>query len=64
VLPGEWMKLETAVRRLFLTLGGCRTAGVTTEEQLLSPDNSIHPDYYADSLAALLEVKQLQTAAA
>ena len=34
-----------------------RRAGVTTEEQLLSPDNSIHPDYYADSLAALLEAK-------
>ena len=33
-------------------------AGVTTEEQLLSPENSIHPDAYMDSLAALLEVKQ------
>jgi len=33
-------------------------AGVTTEEQLLSPDNSIHPDVYMDSLAAMLEVKQ------
>lgn len=34
-----------------------RLAGVTTEEQLLSPDNSIHPDAYMDSLAGLLEVK-------
>ncbi len=36
----------------------CFHAGVTTEEQLLSPDNSIHPDCYMDSLAALLEAKQ------
>lgn len=31
---------------------------MTTEEQLLSPENSIHPDCYMDSLAALLEVKK------
>jgi phosphoglycolate phosphatase len=36
----------------------CFHAGVTTEEQLLSADNSIHPDCYMDSLAALLEAKQ------
>ena len=33
-------------------------AGVTTEEQLLSPANGIHPDAYMESLACLLEVKQ------
>jgi hypothetical protein len=34
-------------------------AGVTTEEQLLSPDNAIHPDCYMDDLAGLLEVQQV-----
>jgi hypothetical protein len=34
-------------------------AGVTTEEQLLSPDNAIHPDCYMDDLAGLLEVQKV-----
>jgi ribonucleotide monophosphatase NagD (HAD superfamily) len=29
-------------------------SGVTSKEKLLSETNDIHPDYYADSLAALL----------
>lgn len=33
-------------------------AGVTTEEQLLSPENAIQPDYYMDNLAELLSVKE------
>ena len=33
-------------------------AGVTTEKELLSPDNKVHPDYYTDSLPDLLSVKQ------
>ncbi|PSC71367.1 phosphoglycolate phosphatase [Micractinium conductrix] len=53
-------RLDTDV--LFGKNGGLTTmlvlSGVTTEEQLLSPENSIHPDAYMDSLAALLEVKQ------
>ncbi|KAI7841124.1 hypothetical protein COHA_005095 [Chlorella ohadii] len=53
-------RLDTDV--LFGKNGGLTTmlvlSGVTTEEQLLSPDNSIHPDVYMDSLAAMLEVKQ------
>ncbi|PRW33118.1 phosphoglycolate phosphatase [Chlorella sorokiniana] len=52
-------RLDTDV--LFGKNGGLTTmlvlSGVTTEEQLLSPDNSIHPDVYMDSLAAMLEVK-------
>ena len=32
-------------------------AGVTTEEALLSPDNTVHPDMYADQLPELLSVK-------
>lgn len=53
-------RLDTDV--LFGKNGGLTTmlvlSGVTTEEQLLSPENSIHPDAYMDSLAGLLEVKQ------
>ncbi|KAI3431665.1 hypothetical protein D9Q98_004712 [Chlorella vulgaris] len=53
-------RLDTDI--LFGKNGGLATilclSGVTTEEQLLSPDNSIHPDCYMDSLAALLEAKQ------
>lgn len=30
-------------------------AGVTTEETLLSKDNTIHPDLYTDQLSDLLE---------
>ena len=33
-------------------------AGVTSEKELLSPDNKVHPDYYTDSLPDLLSVKQ------
>lgn len=57
-------RLDTDI--MFGKNGGLATmlvlSGVTTEEQLLSPDNTIHPDFYADSLSALLEVKE--TAAA
>ncbi|EFN52873.1 hypothetical protein CHLNCDRAFT_58743 [Chlorella variabilis] len=53
-------RLDTDI--LFGKNGGLTTmlclSGVTTEEQLLSPENSIHPDCYMDSLAALLEVKK------
>jgi hypothetical protein len=31
---------------------------VTTEEQLLSPENEINPDYYMTQLSDLLTVKQ------
>ena len=37
-------------------------AGVTTEKQLLSPDNKVHPDMYADQLPELLSVKDAVTA--
>lgn len=33
-------------------------AGVTGEKELLSPENKVHPDYYTNSLADLLSVKQ------
>lgn len=33
-------------------------AGVTSEKELLSPENKVHPDYYTDSLPDLLSVKQ------
>jgi hypothetical protein len=36
---------------------------VTTEEQLLSADNPIHPDAYMDALPALLEVQKETVAA-
>ena len=32
---------------------------MTTEDVLLSDDNTIHPDMYVDALPALLEVKQV-----
>lgn len=32
--------------------------GVTTESKLFSPDNSIHPDYYVDSIADFLPGKK------
>jgi len=35
---------------------------VTTEKELLSPDNKVHPDYYTDSLPDLLSVKQAVSA--
>jgi phosphoglycolate phosphatase len=52
-------RLDTDI--MFGKNGGLTTAlvlsGVTTEEELLSPDNSIHPDIYMDSLPQLLSVK-------
>lgn len=33
-------------------------AGVTTERELLSPENKVHPDYYTDQLSDLLTVKE------
>ena len=36
---------------------------MTSEETLLSPSNSIHPDVYVDSLAAMLEVQPAAAAA-
>jgi hypothetical protein len=38
-------------------LPGC-CAGVTTEETLLDPSNTICPDYYMSQLSELLSVKQ------
>lgn len=32
-------------------------AGVTTEQQLLSPDNKVHPDNYMNQLSDLLTIK-------
>lgn len=37
-------------------------AGVTTEEKLLSPENSIHPDFYMDQLGDLLGIKEKEPA--
>lgn len=55
-------RLETDM--LFGKNGGLATllvlSGVTTEEDLLSPKNTIHPDLYVDSLPALLTVQQQQ----
>lgn len=33
----------------------CNGVGVTTEQALLSPENTIHPDMYTDQLSDLLE---------
>lgn len=38
--------------------------GVTDEATLLSPDNTVHPDYYMPQLSALLDVKQAASVAA
>lgn len=52
-------RLDTDV--LFGKNGGLTTAlvlsGVTSEETLLSPKNSIHPDYYMSELPELLAAK-------
>ena len=52
-------RLDTDI--LFGAHGGLATmlvlSGVTTEEALLSPENTIHPNYYTGSLADLLAVK-------
>jgi hypothetical protein len=31
---------------------------VTTEETLLSAENTIHPDFYMDQLSSLLSIKE------
>jgi hypothetical protein len=38
--------------------------GVTDEETLLSPENSVHPDYYMSQLSELLTVKETANVAA
>ena len=43
---------------------GLCSAGVTTEETLLSPDNQICPDYYMSQLPELLSVKEAAKVAA
>lgn len=52
-------RLDTDI--MFGKNGGLTTmlvlSGVTTEEVLMDPENTIHPDLYADELPALLEVK-------
>jgi phosphoglycolate phosphatase len=54
-------RLDTDI--LFGKNGGLTTAlvlsGVTTEEQLLSPENNVHPDYYMSKLPELLEVAKV-----
>lgn len=58
-------RLDTDI--LFGQNGGLTTAlvlsGVTTEEQLLSPDNKVHPDMYMSQLSDLLEAKAAPVAA-
>lgn len=52
-------RLDTDI--MFGANGGLTTAlvlsGVTTEKELLSPENQIIPDYYMASLPELLTVK-------
>jgi phosphoglycolate phosphatase len=52
-------RLDTDI--MFGQNGGLTTclvlSGVTTEEQLLSPANNVHPDFYMGQLSDLLEVK-------
>lgn len=53
-------RLDTDI--MFGKNGGLTTAlvlsGVTTEEQLMAPENTIHPDFYMEALPELLEVKK------
>ncbi|EIE26103.1 2-phosphoglycolate phosphatase [Coccomyxa subellipsoidea C-169] len=53
-------RLDTDI--LFGQQGGLSTmlvlSGVTTEQALLSPENTIHPDCYTDQLSDLLEAAQ------
>lgn len=53
-------RLDTDI--LFGKNGGLTTtlvlSGVTTEETLLSPENTIHPDFYMDQLSSLLTIKE------
>jgi hypothetical protein len=35
----------------------CAGAGVTTESELLSPENTVHPNLYTDQLPDVLAVK-------
>jgi phosphoglycolate phosphatase len=59
-------RLDTDI--LFGQHGGLRTvltlSGVTTKEELMSPENQVHPDNYVESLAAFLVVKEKQAVAA
>jgi phosphoglycolate phosphatase len=52
-------RLDTDI--MFGQNGGLTTAlvlsGVTTEADLLSDDNKVHPDYYMDQLPDLLTIK-------
>ncbi|CAL5218445.1 g126 [Coccomyxa viridis] len=58
-------RLDTDI--LFGQHGGLTTmlvlSGVTTEQALLSPDNTIHPDLYTDQLSDLLEAAKASVAA-
>lgn len=55
-------RLDTDI--LFGKDGGLRTllvlSGVTTEETLKSPENSIHPDYYTSKLGDLLTINNVE----
>eukprot|EP01025_Chloroclados_australasicus_P025548 TRINITY_DN25497_c0_g2_i1.p2 TRINITY_DN25497_c0_g2~~TRINITY_DN25497_c0_g2_i1.p2 ORF type:complete len:369 (+),score=42.52 TRINITY_DN25497_c0_g2_i1:73-1107(+) len=57
-------RLDTDIQ--FGKNGGLSTclvlSGVTTEQQLLSPENEIHPDIYMSKLADLLTIKDKLTA--
>ncbi|KAF6256470.1 HAD-like domain-containing protein [Scenedesmus sp. NREL 46B-D3] len=59
-------RLDTDI--LFGKNGGLTTclvlSGVTDEETLLSPDNTVHPDYYMSQLSELLAVKEPANATA
>eukprot|EP00850_Spirogloea_muscicola_P020266 SM000211S06636 [mRNA] locus=s211:138809:142350:+ [translate_table: standard] len=52
-------RLDTDI--LFGQNGGCRTllvlSGVTTLDVLQSPENQVHPEFYADDITALLKAK-------
>jgi phosphoglycolate phosphatase len=56
-------RLDTDI--MFGQNGGLTTclvlSGVTTEEQLLAPSNTVHPDFYMGQLSDLLEVKSSAT---
>ena len=53
-------RLDTDI--LFGINGGLRTclvlSGVTQEDALLAPENSVHPDIYMPSLAEFLKIKE------
>ena len=58
-------RLDTDI--LFGAHGGLTTmlvlSGVTTEDALLSPENTIHPNYYTEALPDLLEALESKVAA-